>query len=192
MRDIASVYTASKALAEKAAWGFMEQEPRGFDLVCVNPAHTWGRYSQHLERRGDMNFTNSDLARLVDGAEEVVPESPVRWMTDIDSVVQAHVNALYMPGANRRYIIANSTYDFQEVVDLMYDHFGDQDWIANVPRGTPGKRVGDVFFGLDNTRSRVELGVVYRPWQQCVLDFCRKYQEDRKRFAKMDGTAAAD
>ncbi|KAK6404296.1 hypothetical protein LTR95_018878, partial [Oleoguttula sp. CCFEE 5521] len=31
------VYTASKALAEKAAWSFMEESPRHSDLVAINP-----------------------------------------------------------------------------------------------------------------------------------------------------------
>lgn len=177
------VYTASKALAEKAAWEFMEAEPRSFDLVCINPCHTWGDYKQQVSSPEKMNATNSDLARLMDGAESSLPATIMPWMTDIDEVAQAHVNALYNLSASGRYIIANSAYDFQQVVDLMRLHFAGEDWISRVPRGVPGKRPIGEHFVLDNRRSREELGVVYRPWSQSVIDFCIQYAVDRKRWA---------
>ncbi|KEF54832.1 uncharacterized protein A1O9_09274 [Exophiala aquamarina CBS 119918] len=178
------VYTASKALAEKAAWDFMKAEPRNFELVCINPCHTWGFYNQHVESPAGMNSTNSDLSKLMDGQEEDLPRTIMPWMTDISEVAQAHVNALYKPEANGRYIIANHPYDFQKVVDLMHEHFADSDWISNVPKGTPGKKVLKDHFVLDNTRSREELGVTYGPWEQSVLNFCKQYAQDRERFAK--------
>lgn len=179
------VYTASKALAEKAAWDFMaagEGGKRHFDLVSVNPCHTWGSYGQHVARAADMNATNSDLAKLMDGQEKEVPRTIMPWMCDISEVAQAHINALYRPGASGRYIIANSAYDFQQVVDLMHERFSDSDWIGNVPRGKPGEKAIGPHFVLDNTRSREELGVEYGDWKQSVIDFCTQYQEDRKKF----------
>lgn len=176
------VYTASKALAEKAAWDFMAAESRGFDLVSINPCHTWGKYGQAVARATDMNATNSDLAKLIDGEEADVPRTIMPWMCDISEVAQAHLNALYRPEASGRYIIANHEYDFQQVVDLLHDRFRDSDWIKNVPKGTPGKKVIESHFVLDNTRSREELGVEYGDWKQSVMDFCSQYQEDRKRF----------
>ena len=178
------VYTASKALAEKAAWDFMKAEPRNFDLVCINPCHTWGTYSQHVASPQAMNSTNSDLSKLIDGEDKDVPPTIMPWMTDIKEVAQAHINALFDPKASGRYIIANHAYDFQQVVDLIYENFCDAEWIKNVPRGTPGKKVLDSHFILDNTRSREDLGVVYGPWKQSVLDFVSQYQEHRKSFVQ--------
>ncbi len=183
------VYTASKALAEKAAWHFMNAEPRHFDMVCINPCHTWGTYTQHVASASAMNSTNSDLSKLMDGEDKNLPPTIMPWMTDIKEVAQAHLKALYNPNASGRYIIANHPYDFQQVVDLMYQHFSDAEWLKNVPRGTPGKKVLESHFVLDNTRSREDLGVTYGPWEQSVLDFCMQYQEDRKRF--VNGAAAA-
>ncbi|KAL2206922.1 NAD(P)-binding protein [Sarocladium strictum] len=176
------VYTASKALAEKAAWDFMAEKKPHFDLICINPCHTWGAYNQHVSSPSTMNFTNSDLSKLMDGENADLPRLIMPWMTDISEVAQAHVNALYNPKASGRYIIANSPYDFQQVVDIMYENFPESDWIQNVPRGNPGQKSSEGRFILDNTRSREELGVQYRPWQQSVVDFCRKYGEDRKKF----------
>lgn len=177
------VYTASKALAERAAWDFMASEKPNFTLVSINPCHTWGRFTQHVASPADMNSTNSDLSKLMDGAESGLPPTIMPWMTDIAEVAQAHTNALYNPAAHGRYIIANHAFDFQQVVDLMHERFADAEWIANVPRGTPGKKVLGDHFVLDNTRSREELGVEYGPWEQSVLDFCTQYGELRKTFA---------
>jgi nucleoside-diphosphate-sugar epimerase len=176
------VYTASKALAEKAAWDFMKAEPRHFDMVCINPCHTWGFYTQHVASASAMNSTNSDLSKLIDGQEKDVPRTIMPWMTDISEVAQAHIKALYKPEASGRYIIANHSYDFQQVVDLMHENFAGSDWIQGVPRGTPGKKVLDDHFVLDNTRSREHLGVVYGPWKESVLNFCRQYEQDRMKF----------
>jgi nucleoside-diphosphate-sugar epimerase len=150
------VYTASKALAEKAAWEFMEAAPRSFDLVCINPCHTWGAYKQQFVSPAKMNATNSDLARLMNGVESTIPPTIMPWMADIDEVAQAHVNALYDPSASGRYIISNSAYDFQQVVDLMHLHFADSEWIGRVPRGTPGTRAIGEHFVLD----LLEIGLI--------------------------------
>lgn len=177
------VYTASKALAEKAAWEFMEAEPRSFRLVCINPCHTWGSYKQHVSSPKSMNFTNADLARLMDGEERDVPPTKMPWMTGIDEVAQAHVNALLKSEASGRYIIANAPYDFQQVVDFMHENFTDAPWIGNVPRGRPGQKAIGEHFSLDNRRSREQLGVVYRDWTESIRDFCTQYAVDRESWA---------
>ncbi|KAK5057514.1 hypothetical protein LTR84_011514 [Exophiala bonariae] len=177
------VYTASKALAERAAWEFMKAESRHFDMVAINPCHTWGSYGQHVGSAADMNSTNSDLSKLIDGQEKDLPRTIMPWMTDISEVAQAHINALYRPEANGRYIVANHAYDFQQVVDLLHQEFSNSNWIQNVPRGTPGTKVLADHFVLDNTRSRKHLGVVYRPWKQSVIDFARQYEQDRQAFS---------
>jgi nucleoside-diphosphate-sugar epimerase len=179
------VYTASKALAEKAAWKFMEEKQPQFDLVCINPCHTWGTYHQQVVSAAAMNFTNADLSTLMDGQHKELPKLIMPWMTDIDEVAQAHIKALYEPKANGRYIIANSPFDFQQVVDIMHENFAESDWIKNVPRGTPGQKSQENHFMLDNRRSREHLGVVYHPWKDSVINFCRQYEEDRKRFASL-------
>lgn len=181
------VYTASKGLAEKAAWDFMKAETRTFDLVCINPCHTWGFYTQHVDSPTSMNSTNSDLSKLMDGLDKELPPTIMPWMTDISEVVQAHINALYKPEASGRYIIANHEYDFQQVVDIMHEEFADSDWIQNVPKGTPGKKVLSDHFVLDNTRSREHLGVQYGPWKQSIINFCKQYEQDRKNFPKQNG-----
>lgn len=176
------VYTASKGLAEKAAWEFMEKDKRSFDLVCVNPCHTWGFYTQHVSSPSDINMTNSDLSKLMDGEEKDLPKCIMPWIVDIASVAEGHISALETPSANGRYIIANAPLDFQQVVDIMYKNFADSDWIKNVPRGKPGTRQLTNFFRLDRSRSEKELGIRYGLIEQSVIDFCTQYQEDKKKW----------
>ncbi|KAH8698720.1 hypothetical protein BGW36DRAFT_396432 [Talaromyces proteolyticus] len=175
------VYTASKALAERAAWDFMEKEPRSFDLVCINPAHTWGEYSQYVPSPESMNKTNSDLSKLIDGKQEDVPAVTFPWMTDIGSVADAHIAALLRPEANGRYIVATESMDFQQVVETMHTHFPQAEWIKNVPKGKTGERKLNCF-RLDNSKSRRDLGLTFPPVEKAIIDFCRKYQEDRKAW----------
>jgi nucleoside-diphosphate-sugar epimerase len=39
---INALYTASKTLAEQAAWKFMEEKNPAFDLVTILPSWIWG------------------------------------------------------------------------------------------------------------------------------------------------------
>ena len=178
------VYTASKGLAEKAAWRYMEEKERTFDLVSINPCHTWGFYTQYVGKASEINMTNSDLSKLVDGEEKDLPKCIMPWIVDIASVADAHINALETPSAKGRYIIANAPLDFQQVVDIMHQNFADADWIGNVPKGNPGTRQLTDFFTLDRSRSERELGLKYGSIEQSVIDFCSQYQEDRKKWAK--------
>lgn len=184
-RDFHVVYTASKALAERAAWNFMEQVPRHFDLITVNPCQTWGCYGQDINSTDAMNFSNSDLSKLIDGKETSVPESQMPWITDINAVADAHVRALLKPEARGRYLIATSLMDFQEVVDILHSNFHQAEWINNVPKGQPGVRQQRECFVLDNMKSKRELGVKYTPIESTVIEFCKQYQNHRKILAKM-------
>ncbi|KAK6405465.1 hypothetical protein LTR95_018763, partial [Oleoguttula sp. CCFEE 5521] len=96
----------------------------------------------------------------------------------------AHIEALYRPEANGRYIIASAPFDFQQVVDLFHEKFADADWVANVPKGKPGTKALKSHFALDNTRSREGLGVQYKPWQESVIAFTLQYQDHRKSFSQ--------
>ncbi|KAE8391130.1 hypothetical protein BDV23DRAFT_193347 [Aspergillus alliaceus] len=180
-----AVYTASKALAEKAAWAFMEDQSRHFDLVTINPCQTWGTYGQNIRSTEAMNFSNSDLSRLIDGKEKSVPNCQMPWVTDINAVADAHVAALLTPEARGRYLVATASLDFQEVVDIMHSNFPQAEWIRNVPKGQPGVRQPKDFFALDNTRSQHELRVRYRSVENIVIDFCKQYQDHRKALAKL-------
>ena len=182
--DFDPVYTASKKLAEEAAWKFMRAGNRHFDLVTINPCHTWGRYSQPVDSPLRLNKTNAELAWLMDGHESELPVCHMPWACNITEVAMAHIKALYTPAANGRYIIANRPLDFQQVVDIMYQYFPDADWLENVPRGNPGTRQVAQCFTFDNSRSIHELGMVYGPIERAVIGFCEQYQKDRKRWLR--------
>ncbi|CZR65110.1 related to flavonol reductase/cinnamoyl-CoA reductase [Phialocephala subalpina] len=181
--DFDPVYTASKKLAEEAAWNFMKESKRHFDLVCINPCHTWGFYTQPVSSASQLNKTNAELARLIDGEEKDLPYCHMPWAVRIENVVDAHIQALYNPKANGRYIIANQPLDFQQIVDIMVKRFPEADWLENVPKGKPGTRQLTEFFSLDNSRSIRDLGLNYGPVEQCIVDFCTQYQVDRKKWA---------
>jgi nucleoside-diphosphate-sugar epimerase len=181
--DFDFVYTASKKLAEEAAWNFMKELKPHFDLVCINPCHTWGFYTQPVSSATQLNKTNAELARLMDGEEQELPYCHMPWAVRIENVADAHIQALYNPKANGRYIIANQPLDFQQIVDIMAERFPDANWLGNVPKGKPGTRQLTDFFSLDNSRSILDLGLDYGPVEQCIVDFCTQYQEDRKIWA---------
>ena len=143
----------------------MKDSPRHFDLVYVNPSHTWCFYTQHVNNPSEINFTNSDLAKLMDGQEKDLPEGIMPWIADISSVANAHIAALENPAAKGRYLIANAPFDFRQVVEIMTKNFSDAEWIANVPKGKPGTRQLErsSFFMLDNSHSVSELGIKYGP-----------------------------
>lgn len=106
-------YYYSKTLAEKAAWAFMEQEPRRFDLVAINPFMVIGP-----SLTSPLNTSNQVLVDLLKGTYPGIVS--LTWgMVDVRDVAAAHIRAMTSPSARGRYICAADTIAMRQVVELL-------------------------------------------------------------------------
>jgi dihydroflavonol-4-reductase len=176
-------YSLSKTLAERAAWEMAAAQNR-WDLVTINPSLVLGP--------GIGSHTSSGSFELIrnigDGTLKAgVPCYPF-GAVDVREVAQAHLKAgLDHSVVSGRYILSGHNTDLPGLAAILRSQFGDAypfpkrtlpKWITwlfgplvdkSMTRRLVARNVG-VPAGFDNSRSRRELGIVYRPLQESLAE----------------------
>ncbi|CAN6297271.1 unnamed protein product [Urochloa humidicola] len=111
-------YSASKTLAEKAAWKFAEE--KGLDVVAVNPGAVFGPIIPPT-----ISASMSVLLRLLQGCTEEYRDI---WMgaVHVEDVALAHILAFENPSASGRHICSESIShwsDFTTKVAEIYPNY---------------------------------------------------------------------
>lgn len=166
-------YSYSKTLAEREAWEISTSQSK-WDLVVVNPSLVMGpaiggRPSSEsfriVERAGSGEF-RTGAPRLSMG------------MVDVREVADAHVAAAFNPAAAGRHIVSGHDTTIYDALRLLVPRFGDRyplptravpkpliwlvaPWIG-LDRRFIARNVGHPF-RADNSKSKRELGITYRP-----------------------------
>jgi dihydroflavonol-4-reductase len=176
-------YYYSKMLAERAAWQFMEENPR-FDLVAINPSVVIGS-----SLCPSLNTSNRIIRDLMAGQYPAIMN--LSWVfVDVRDVAKAHALAMTRQEASGRYLCANSTLSMRKIVQLLKRN-GYSDFafprieltskLADAfvraasytyPRGTGSylrTHIGKAM-RFDNQKIQGELGIEFIPVEQSVLD----------------------
>ncbi|MFO7786960.1 MAG: aldehyde reductase [Halospina sp.] len=175
-------YSYSKTQAEKAAWEIAEQQDR-WNLVTVNPSLVLGP--------GIKPDTTSEsftiFRQMADGTLKPGAPDITFGLVDVRDVAEAHLRAAFTPEAQGRYIISGHDSTLMDIATILRESFGD-DW--PFPRRTLPKwllwLVGPMVnkaltrrfisrnvaypASFDNTRSKKELGMTYRPLDATVVE----------------------
>ena len=168
----AKVYRASKTLAERAVWNFVEKQQPTFTIATLCEPMVFGPRIDNLKSLDDLNTSNGGVWKLVtSGKDAEIPENRLPWEVDVRDVAFAHVAALErQTETSERYIIAAQSYSNQEIVDIVHESTKIPSAIKDLtPRGTPGRRLPD-HYQVDSSKAQKELGVTYIPLKQTVED----------------------
>lgn len=161
-----TVYSASKKVAEQAAWDFVEQNKPGFELAAVHPGLVMG--SPVLPGLSNTNETVWQcMSRRPLGNE---PLAPIGYV-DLVDVVEGHLQAMKRDEANgKRFILVGGQPLIHEVINWAKEHRPDLPLEkVDVPADADARKESIVPF--DTTASRQVLGIKYKPMQQSVADF---------------------
>jgi len=177
-------YFYSKALAEQAAWDFMREQARGFDLVVLNPCMVIG------EAIGPgLNSSNQVIRDLLSGTYPGIMALNF-CMVDVCDVARAHVLALDKDDADGRYICYSEAMTMGEIVDFLreagYSNYRlprrdmSASWISSVVKllsYTQPSGAGDFIrshlgktMRISNAKIRAELGMEFRPVREALVD----------------------
>lgn len=164
-------YRGSKALAEKAAWNFVETEKPNFDLVTANPPMVFGPVVHFLNDLNALNTSNERVRNAMRGDwKEKVPETGIFVWIDVRDLALAHVKAIEVPEAGgKRFFITSGYFSNREIADVIRAKFPEyKDQIAGpeVPGGTKPAEL----FKIDNSRTKKILGLEFTPFEQCMTD----------------------
>ena len=186
--DSHQAYSYSKTLAEKEAWKIAKEQNR-WQLVVINPGFVFG---PSLTPRTDSTSINSLLAMLNGKYRAGVPDYRFA-MVDVRDVARAHVNALLRPGSSGRHILAAETLGFVEMARLLREYRGDRypipksalpSWLLYAVGPFMGfgwkfnRRNLGIPVAFDNTYSKTDLGIDYRPMRQTLLDHLEQIERD--------------
>jgi nucleoside-diphosphate-sugar epimerase len=155
-------YIKSKAIAEKAAWDFMEKETTGMELSVINPVGIFGPVI------GGISSASLDMVvkGIVSGAvKEALPFT--FGVVDVRDVADIHIKAMLHPAAKGQRFIASSegAMGFYEVAALIRKER--PQWagnIADIPTTDPV-----LFLNIFNKKAINMLGWQPRSKEEAVL-----------------------
>ncbi len=157
-------YPVSKAVAERAAWDFVEREGGGLELVALNPTWIAGPTLTASVRSSLSLFTG-----MLDGTMTTVPRQRF-GIADVRDVAAAHVAAMSTPAAagNRYLVLADGpTMTFLDVAHVLRARLGGL--AARVPtEEAPGEEPAPLV--IHNEKAKRELGLRPRPAADTIVE----------------------
>lgn len=176
-------YSLSKTLAEKEAWKIAETQDR-WDLVTINPSFVLGPFL-------NPKFTTSEsfniMKQMGDGTfKSGCPKMGV-GVVDVRDLAIAHYQAGFVPEAKGRHISHGHNTDFFSMSQTLISDYGTNyplpkkiapKWLLMVFGPMMNKALTRKFlrnninhpFKANNTKSRENLGVSYRPLNETMVD----------------------
>jgi len=175
-RSPATAYRASKTLAERAAWDFVQNAATTgakFDLVTVNPPMVFGPVAHHLESLESINTSNERLVDLIGGKWKagIPPTGQALIWVDVRDVAAAHIKAgLEIPEAGgQRLFTTAGLFSNAEMAEIVRRHFPELSEKVPAP-GTEGGSLPTLRFGFDNTKTSELLGIKWISFEHSVVD----------------------
>ncbi|PTB72195.1 NAD(P)-binding protein [Trichoderma longibrachiatum ATCC 18648] len=164
--DNATAYCASKALAEKAMWDWVEKEKPSFSLTTIQPPWIFGPHLTPIEDLSHLNESSEALWHLV-GAKEV-PAVDFAGFADVRVVAKAHIEAFERPEASGERFICGQHFDYQSAVDTLRETL--PQLRERLPVGTPGAGKTQDIYQLDGSKAERVLGIKYIPLEVTMKD----------------------
>ncbi|WVQ68084.1 uncharacterized protein L199_006290 [Kwoniella botswanensis] len=178
----AMAYQASKTLAEKALWKFIEDEKPSWDAVAINPPLVLGEVIHQVDSPEKLNTSVAYFWQWATGkkTESDLPGPMGNWV-DVKDVAQGHINALSIEEASGQRFITGAGYLIgQAWVDIIHKKFPD---LKNVPVGKPGE-YEEVEKGMNlfnGEKATKVLGIKYKSLEESTAEMGESLF---KRFAK--------
>ena len=172
-----TAYTRSKAIAEKAAWDYIENEGAGLELATINPVAVLGPAMS-----GDVS---TSLELVTQPMLNKVPAFPklTFGIVDVRDVAAAHVAAMEHPeAAGERFIVGESILSFTDIGEILRQAYPDR----KLPKGElpswlvkmltlVNPTLKQIVPELDkkrsftNAKSKATLGIDYIPAKDAIL-----------------------
>ena len=160
-------YLASKKIAERAAWDFVEKEKPGFDLATMCPSLIVGEPLQHVRSMDKLNTSCANIYSLLDTKE--IPDNQFPCVVSVHDVARAHVQAVDVPAAGgHRFILNGDNYSFQFIIDAIREKY--PELRQRVMVGQTGKNeVTKKITPLDVTPAEKILGIKFADWHESIM-----------------------
>ncbi|MDA3930879.1 MAG: NAD-dependent epimerase/dehydratase family protein [Prolixibacteraceae bacterium] len=174
-------YSYSKVQAEKEAWKINKAQER-WDLVVINPSLVIG---PGINPKGTSESFNI-VKQLGDGKTKSGVPRLFFGMNDVRDLAVAHFRAGFKPEAKGRHIISHENMPLLQLTSILVDKYGNAYpfpkkempkwlvWLVGPIFGIRRKMVANNVgypFKVDNSKSKKELNMQYRPVKESIVDF---------------------
>ncbi|TPX33579.1 hypothetical protein SmJEL517_g03563 [Synchytrium microbalum] len=157
-------YRASKTLAERAAWKFVEDNQPKFDIVTINPPLVIGALIHETSGVEQLNTSTNNVYNILKG--NPIPPGAIGFV-DVKDVAKAHVLAIEVKEAGgKRFLCASDFKSFQEVADILRKLYPKEP----IAEGKPG--VYDEHPTINATRAKTVLGMTFIPIEESLKTTC--------------------
>ncbi|KAF8308482.1 NAD-binding protein [Clavulina sp. PMI_390] len=183
-------YTASKTLAERAAWDFVAQhkDSISWDLSVINPSYIFGPIIHDVASPEKLNTSHKLFFDAIKAKEENLTPQSVGYyfggLVDVRTVAKAHSQALAVEGAGgKRFLVSDAQWSTQDIYDAL-----NKVGVPNIPKGYPGAQHAETYNVHDNTLSRQLLGLEFPGLEAIAVD---TYNSLKERFPSAFTTTEA-
>ena len=160
--DGVTAYCASKALAERAMWDWVEQHRSSFTLVTICPPWVFGPYARQPKSTAHLSESVSLLWDVV--STKKIPPFDFGGCADSRDVAAAHIRALEAPEAAGQRFLVGHNFRYQLAVDAGRAAFPE----LGLPEGRPG--YVEPAYDIDGSKATRILGIQYRPLEETARD----------------------
>ncbi|KAJ7081392.1 NAD-P-binding protein [Mycena belliarum] len=163
------VYRASKALAERAFWDYIQDEKPAWAGSTICPCGTFAPPVQPLTSLSALNLSTAFVWDIANSKYKTgIPILDWPCYVDARDVALAHVRAAERDAAKgQRYLLIGGTYVPGHFVEVMHRHFPDlRDNLPPIDLSKAGYRN----FEYDATKAIRELGIEYTTLEKMVVD----------------------
>ncbi|GAA5914375.1 SDR family oxidoreductase [Sporobolomyces salmoneus] len=185
--DPAQAYRASKTLAERAAWDFIEKEKPGFDLATINPPLIFGPIIHDVPSPDKLNTSVNNFYQFLKGKKDAdAATAGFGSLVDVRDVAQLHIDALVTEGAsNQRFSVSNMDSSYQPLLDVFFSKASSSlhEVFPNAQKGHPGTPKPKQN-QIDNSKAKKTFGWEPISMEKTVLDMAESLAEYEKKWQK--------
>ncbi|KAI5476474.1 ketoreductase [Pseudohyphozyma bogoriensis] len=169
--DGAAVYRASKALAEKAAWEFMEHSKPHFTLTTLAPTWILGKTNDPATKSlQSVRSSYGITVPMIIDAKKAAPAPHLPSFINVRDVATAHVRAVQVPeAANKRYLVIGGRFSPAKAAHILRQAFPEHS--SRLPEVTDEEAEFAPSFAYDTTDIERDLGMTYVPLEKTIIEW---------------------
>lgn len=170
--DKKTAYRASKTVAEREAWKFVEEEKPNFDLVTICPPLVFGPPAQLLNSLSSINFSNERFVGLIQGKwkDEIPVSFGVPYWVDGRDVALAHIAAFEKPAAGgKRFLSIAGKFSNRDIADIARKNFPELKDVLPA-EDVKGGDYPPVVPAWDSSRATEILGIKWIDFEKSTVD----------------------
>ncbi|PWY70849.1 NAD(P)-binding protein [Aspergillus sclerotioniger CBS 115572] len=167
--DASFVYCASKALAERQLWEWVDAHSPNFDVVAICPPWIFGpSVGAPSPGKNGLNESSEAIWRLVNGSLTSIPDYDYIAFANVHDAAAAHYEAYVRPEAGgERFLVAGGRFLYQDACAILRRRFPQ---LADKIPGCSGDAAVVETYIADGGKAQKVLGLEYRDLEDTLVE----------------------